>query len=415
MFQVSTLLPEAGKSLATMKEDALIDPKRPKVKKEEPAGEKVQSKAEMKRLAKQAEQARKKAEKAAAKAAAAGGAAPAEATPAESEEKPAEPVEEKPAEASKEEEAPKEAGQDKPQEEEVKGESTINDLQINYKEDFFGKPAFLTVSGQLGAENYACAMGDVYTFGPTFRAELSHTSRHLAEFWMIEPELAFITYDDLKDCAEDYLKFCLKFALENNYADIEKMEQWEQEQSRKSKQGKKEMDLIARLKQVVETPFKRLSYTEAIEILQAEGKKAKFKVKVEWGIDLGSEHERYLVEKIFKGPVILTDYPADIKAFYMRQNDDGKTVQALDVLAPEIGEIIGGSMREERLEKLDDMIVKKGLNKDQYDWYRELRQYGTVPHGGFGLGFERLVMMATGIENIRDVIPFPRTPGQAEF
>jgi asparaginyl-tRNA synthetase len=259
-------------------------------------------------------------------------------------------------------------------------------------------------------------MGDVYTFGPTFRAENSHTSRHLAEFWMIEPELSFIDFDELKSCAEDYLKYCLKFALANNRADIEMLEKFEHDNELKKKaKDQKETKLIDRLQQVIDTPFVRLTYTEAIEELKKVEKKAKFQVKVEWGIDLGSEHERYLVEKIYNGPVILTDYPMKIKAFYMRLNDDKTTCQAMDVLAPEIGEIIGGSMREERLDVLDEMIVQKGLNIEQYDWYRELRKFGTIPHGGFGLGFERLVMMATGIENIRDVIPFPRWPGNADF
>lgn len=363
MFQVSTLLPEQGKAIKEMK--SLYDPKKPlpsaasEAKPVVAATDEPMSKAQLKKLAKAAEVAKKKADKAAA----AKGEAPA--APAEE----AKAEETAPVEAPKTESAPAAA------EEESKGEvSEFQDFQVNYKQDFFGKPAFLTVSGQMGAENYACAMGDVYTFGPTFRAENSHTSRHLAEFWMIEPELAFINYDDLKDCAEDYLKFCLKFVLDGNRSDIERLEQFEKDLTeKKGKNAKKELDLVARLEQVVNTPFKRLTYTEAIELLQAESKKAKFDVKVEWGIDLGSEHERYLVEKIFKGPVILTDYPKAIKAFYMRVNEDGKTCQALDVLAPEIGEIIGGSMREERLEFLDKMIEEKGLNKEQYDWYRELR------------------------------------------
>lgn len=296
-------------------------------------GEQKMSKAQLKKLAKQKYEAEKKAKKAAES-----GAAPVE-------------------EEKKEEE----------KKEEVKGfdwdaqPDNWKDRHVNYKKDFFGKPAMLTVSGQLAVENYACAMSDAYTFGPTFRAENSHTARHLAEFWMIEPELSFINFDELKDCAEDYLKFCLKYALENNLQDIEYLEQFEKENVKKGKSKPKEMDLVARLRQVIETPFMRLPYTEAVEVLKAEEAKAKFVEKVEWGIDFGSEHERWLVEKVYKRPVILTDYPKKIKAFYMRVNDDDNTCQAMDILAPEIGEIIGGSMREERLDKLDAMLAEKGL------------------------------------------------------
>ena len=269
----------------------------------------------------------------------------------------------------------------------------------------FGKPSFLTVSGQLSVENYACALSDCYTFGPTFRAENSHTSRHLAEFWMIEPELAFATLEDNMSCAEDYLKYCLQYVMTNNAEELAFFDQFV------------EKGLVARLQKVVDTPFKKVTYTEGVEILERDikDKKVKFDNKVFWGVDLASEHEKYLTEKIFEGPIILYNYPKDIKAFYMRMNEDGKTVQAMDILVPRIGEIIGGSAREERLENLDRRIEECHLDKESYWWYRQLREYGTVPHCGFGLGFERLVMMASGVENIRDVIPFPRAPGQAEF
>jgi len=275
--------------------------------------------------------------------------------------------------------------------------------KIDYSKDFFGKPSFLTVSGQLSVENYCCALSSVYTFGPTFRAENSHTSRHLAEFWMIEPELAFADIHDDMDCAEDYLKFCVRYAMEHNRADLEFFDR------------QVEKGLIARLENLLAEPFKRLTYTEAIDILIKESKKAKFKVPVEWGMDLGSEHERYLAEKIYKKPTVLYNYPKDIKAFYMRLNEDDKTVSAMDVLAPGIGEVIGGSQREERLDVLDRRITEMGLEPKDYWWYRDLRRFGTVPHSGFGLGFERLIMLTTGIENIRDVIPYPRYPGHAEF
>jgi len=286
---------------------------------------------------------------------------------------------------------------------EKKGLPMTPDKKIDYSQDFFGKPSFLTVSGQLSVENYCCALSNVYTFGPTFRAENSHTSRHLAEFWMIEPELAFADIKDDMDCAEDYLKYCVRYAMEHNRSDLEFFEK------------QVEKGLIARLENLLAEPFQRLTYTEAIDILKKEEKKAKFTQAVEWGMDLGSEHERYLAEKIYKKPTVLYNYPKDIKAFYMRLNDDNKTVAAMDVLAPGIGEVIGGSQREERLEVLDRRIQEMGLEPKDYWWYRDLRRYGTVPHSGFGLGFERLIMLTTGVENIRDVIPYPRYPGHAEF
>ena len=276
---------------------------------------------------------------------------------------------------------------------------------VDYKKDMFGKPAFLSVSGQLNVETYAVGLSDVYTFGPTFRAENSHTSRHLCEFWMIEPELAFATIEDDMDCAEDYLKFCLKYVLKNNMDDLKFFDE------------RVEKGLIERLHKVVDTPFKRVPYTEAVEILEKDikEKKLKFENKVYWGCDLASEHEKYLTDKVFCGPIIVYNYPKDIKAFYMKMNEDGKTVQAMDVLVPKIGEVVGGSAREDRLDLLDKRIEEMNLDKEAYWWYRDLRKYGSVPHAGFGLGFERLVMMATGIESIKDVIPFPRAPGQAEF
>lgn len=248
-------------------------------------------------------------------------------------------------------------------------------------------------------------MGDVYTFGPTFRAENSNTSRHLAEFWMIEPELVFADLTDLMDCAEDYTKYCVRYILENNKDDVAYFNK------------EVDKDLLVRLEQLASVAFKRLSYTEGIDILLEDlaAKKVKFEKKPVWGTDLGSEHERYLAEKVFKQPVIVYNYPKEFKAFYMKQNDDGKTVQAMDMLVPGIGELIGGSAREENLEKLDKMLEEKGLCQADYWWYRETRKFGTQPHAGFGLGFERLVMLCTGIENIRDTIPFPRTPKKADF
>ena len=361
---------------------------------------------------------------------------------------------------------------------------------VDYKNDFFSKATYLTVSGQLEVENFACAMCDVYTFGPTFRAEVSHTSRHLAEFWMIEPEMCFADLFDDIECGENYLKFCLKYVLENNQSDLEFLEK------------SIEKGLIERLKNVVENEFKRLPYTEAIEILKeavkkdkklfiekkeltpeekeklAQEKKAKAEAKkkakeekkkakqakkegekeeekkeeekkeepkkeeepkkkeepkqeepkkeestkkedenrnIYWGMDLASVHERYLTEQVFKKPVILYNYPKEIKSFYMKQNPDGKTVAAADILVPKIGEIIGGSQREESYEKLLERMKELNMDIDSYKWYLDLRKFGSVPHSGFGLGFERLVMMATGIENIRDVIPYPRFPGHADF
>lgn len=269
------------------------------------------------------------------------------------------------------------------------------------KEEFFGKPAFLTVSGQLEGEIISCALSDIYTFGPTFRAENSNTSRHLAEFWMIEPEMAFADLAADMECAESYLKFCISYALENCQEDLLFFDKFVAN------------GLLERLRHVAETPFVRFTYTEAIEILQKSSKD--FEFPVQWGCDLQSEHERYLAEEHCKKPVILTDYPAQIKAFYMRQNDDGKTVAAMDVLVPKIGEIIGGSQREERLDVLTQKIDAMGFQREDYWWYLELREFGSVPHAGFGLGFERLLLFITGMENIRDVIPFPRYPGHAEF
>lgn len=271
----------------------------------------------------------------------------------------------------------------------------------DFTKDFFGKPAYLTVSGQLEGEILALALSDIYTFGPTFRAENSNTSRHLAEFWMIEPEMAFADLKADMECAESYLKFCVRYVLEHCKEDIEFFDKFI------------ENGLISRLEHVANSPFAHLTYTNAVDILQKAPQK--FEFPVHWGADLQSEHERYLAEEHCKKPVILTDYPAQIKAFYMRANEDGKTVAAMDILVPKIGEIIGGSQREERLDRLENKIAQHGLNKEDYWWYLELREYGSVPHAGFGLGFERLVLFVTGMENIRDVIPFPRFPGHAEF
>jgi asparaginyl-tRNA synthetase len=272
---------------------------------------------------------------------------------------------------------------------------------IDYKQDFFGKETFLTVSGQLNVETYACALSNVYTFGPTFRAENSNTTRHLAEFWMIEPEVAFAELKDVAQLAEDMLKYVFKAVLAERADDMAFFAERVDDKA------------ISRLQQIVESSFVRMDYTDAITILQNCGKK--FEYAVEWGVDLQSEHERYLAEVHVGAPVILQNYPKDIKAFYMRMNEDGKTVAAMDILAPGIGEIIGGSQREERLEQLDARMDAMGLNKEDYSWYRDLRRYGTVPHAGFGLGFERLVSYVTGVGNVRDVIAFPRTPGNAEF
>lgn len=290
--------------------------------------------------------------------------------------------------------------------------------EVDYKEDFFGKPVNLTVSGQLEAELGALALGQVYTFGPTFRAENSNTSRHLAEFWMIEPEVAFNDLKDNMDLTEDFLKYIVSYVLENCKDDLKFLhDRDEKEQQAKPAAQRNEMGLIDRLKFVAENDFKRLTYTEAIDVLRNSKpyKKKKFQYDVEWGIDLQSEHERYLVEKEFKCPVILTDYPAKIKAFYMRQNDDDKTVAAMDVLFPGIGEIVGGSQREERLDMLKRKCADFSIPEEELWWYLDTRKFGTVPHAGFGLGFERMVMFVTGMTNIRDVIPFPRTPQNAEF
>ncbi|SMC34660.1 asparagine--tRNA ligase [Cellulophaga tyrosinoxydans] len=293
------------------------------------------------------------------------------------------------------------------------------DGQIDFKQDFFGKETNLTVSGQLEAETYAMALGKVYTFGPTFRAENSNTSRHLAEFWMIEPEVAFNDLDANMDLAEDFIKDVINYVLTNCKEDLEFLEQRLLDEEKSKPQAERsDMALIEKLKFVAENNFKRVSYTEAIDILKnsTPNKKKKFQYIIEeWGADLQSEHERFLVEKHFKCPVILFDYPAKIKAFYMRLNDDGKTVRAMDILFPGIGEIVGGSQREERLDVLKEKIKALDIDEKELWWYLDLRKFGTAVHSGFGLGFERLVLFATGMGNIRDVIPFPRTPQNAEF
>jgi asparaginyl-tRNA synthetase len=272
---------------------------------------------------------------------------------------------------------------------------------VDYTKDFFGKETFLTVSGQLNVETYACALSKVYTFGPTFRAENSNTTRHLAEFWMIEPEIAFADLSDAADLAEEMLKYVFQAVLDERSDDMAFFQQ------------RVDKTVVDRMNSVINNDFVRLDYTDAITILENCDKK--FENKVSWGVDLNSEHERYLAEEHFNGPVVLQNYPKDIKSFYMRLNDDGKTVAAMDILAPGIGEIIGGSQREERLDVLDARLAEMNLNQDDYSWYRDLRRYGTVPHSGFGLGFERLVAYATGMQNVRDVIPFPRTPNNAAF
>ncbi|WP_274474093.1 asparagine--tRNA ligase [Mangrovimonas aestuarii] len=293
------------------------------------------------------------------------------------------------------------------------------DGQIDYSKDFFGKETNLTVSGQLEAETYAMSLGKVYTFGPTFRAENSNTSRHLAEFWMIEPEVAFMDLAGNMDLAEDFMKYVLNYVLENNKEDLEFLESRLIDEDKKKPQAERsEMTLTEKLRFVVDNNFKRVSYTEAIDILRNSkpNKKKKFNYIIEeWGADLQSEHERYLVEKHFNCPVILFDYPANIKAFYMRLNEDGKTVRAMDILFPGIGEIVGGSQREERLDVLKEKMAALGIEEEELWWYLDLRKYGSAVHSGFGLGFERLVMFVTGMGNIRDVIPFPRTPQSAEF
>ena len=293
------------------------------------------------------------------------------------------------------------------------------DGTVNFTQDFFGKETNLTVSGQLEAEAYAMALGKVYTFGPTFRAENSNTTRHLAEFWMIEPEVAFCELDGNMDLAEDFIKSVLTYVIDQCKNDLEFLEQrYAKTENKKPQAHRSSMGLLEKLHFVVDHTFKRVSYTEAIDILKNSkpNKKKKFQFPInEWGADLQSEHERYLVEKYFKCPVILFDYPASIKAFYMRLNDDGKTVRAMDVLFPGIGEIAGGSQREERLEVLKEKIKAIGLDEKELWWYLDLRTFGTAVHSGFGLGFERLVQFATGMANIRDTIPFPRTPQNAEF
>ena len=275
------------------------------------------------------------------------------------------------------------------------------DGSVDYSQDFFGKQTSLTVSGQLEGELGAMALGEIYTFGPTFRAENSNTPRHLAEFWMIEPEMAFYEIEDNMVLAEDFIKYLVRYALENCMDDL------------KFLNDMFDKELIERLEGVVKTEFVRLTYTEGIRILEASGEK--FEFPVSWGVDLQSEHERYLVEKHFKRPVIMTDYPKEIKAFYMKQNDDGKTVRGMDVLFPKIGEIIGGSEREASLEKLEARINELGMSHETLEWYLDTRRFGSAPHSGFGLGFERLLLFVTGMSNIRDVIPFPRTPKNCEF
>jgi len=293
------------------------------------------------------------------------------------------------------------------------------DGSINFKEDFFGRNTNLTVSGQLEGELAATAFGDIYTFGPTFRAENSNTARHLAEFWMIEPEMAFCDLEDNANLAEEFIKYIIKYAMDNNREDLEFLAQRLADEEKQLPQDKRsEMGLIDKLEFVLNNHFERLTYAEAIDILKESNhnKKKKFQYPVTgWGMDLQSEHERYLVEKHFKKPVILTNYPKEIKAFYMRQNDDGKTVAAMDILAPGIGEIVGGSQREERLDKLEQRMKEMNVPADQLWWYLDTRRFGTVPHAGFGLGFERMVQFVTGMNNIRDVIAFPRTPKSAEF
>lgn len=297
--------------------------------------------------------------------------------------------------------------------------SRNEDGSINYKEDFFGKATNLTVSGQLEAELAAMALGDVYTFGPTFRAENSNTARHLAEFWMIEPEMAFSDLEDDMNLAEEFIKYIIKYALENNREDLDFLAmRLTEEEKQKPQNERSEMGLIEKLEFVINNSFERLTYTEAIEILKEStpNKKKKFQYLVnEWGIDLQSEHERYLVEKHFKKPVILINYPKEIKAFYMRQNEDGKTVAAMDILAPGIGEIVGGSQREERLDVLEKRMQEMNIPVEEMNWYLDTRRFGTAPHAGFGLGFERMIQFVTGMTNIRDVIPFPRFPKNAEF
>lgn len=270
------------------------------------------------------------------------------------------------------------------------------------------------MSGQLNVENFCCSLSNVYTFGPTFRAENSHTTRHLAEFWMIEPELAFADLSDVMDCGEAYVKFCLKYILENNRPDLEFLTEWMKQS--KEKDIKEKKDLVQFISQMIEKPFARVSYTDAIKILKSAIEQGKqFENPVDWGTDLATEHERFLAEVVLKQPVFVYNYPRSFKAFYMKVNEDQKTVASCDLLCPLVGELIGGSQREEELDVLEESIKLKGLDMKSYWWYLNLRKYGTIQHGGFGLGFERLIMMCTGMQNIRDVIPFPRYPGSAEY
>jgi asparaginyl-tRNA synthetase len=292
------------------------------------------------------------------------------------------------------------------------------DGSVNFHDDFFGRATNLTVSGQLEGELGAMAFSDIYTFGPTFRAENSNTARHLAEFWMIEPEMAFYDLEDNMDLAEEFIKYIIRYAMEQNRTDLEFLAQrLADEEKQKPQQERSDLGLLEKLELVMNNRFERISYTEAIQILldSPAYKKKKFKYEVQWGIDMQSEHERYLVEKHFKKPVIVSGYPKAIKAFYMRQNDDGKTVAAMDILAPGIGEMVGGSQREERLDKLVERMQEMHIPTEEMWWYLDTRRFGTVPHAGFGLGFERMVQFVTGMTNIRDVIAFPRTPKNAEF
>lgn len=300
----------------------------------------------------------------------------------------------------------------------LNGAPVTEDGAIDFKEDFFGKSTNLTVSGQLEGELGATAFSEIYTFGPTFRAENSNTSRHLAEFWMIEPEMAFCDIEDNMNLAEAFIKYLIAYVMKHNREDLEFLDARLKDEEKSLPQDKRsELGLIEKLEFVLNNDFERITYTEAIDILLASPayKKKKFQYDVKWGIDMQSEHERYLVEKHFKKPVIVRNYPKDIKAFYMRQNDDGKTVAAMDILAPGIGEIVGGSQREERLEYLEKRMHEMHIPADELWWYLDTRRFGTVPHAGFGLGFERMVLFVTGMTNIRDVIPFPRTPKTAEF
>jgi len=291
--------------------------------------------------------------------------------------------------------------------------------KVDYSEDFFGSKTNLTVSGQLEAELAAMALGQVYTFGPTFRAENSNTSRHLSEFWMIEPEVAFADLEENMDLAEEFLKYCIQYCITHCEDDLRFLDsRLENEEKSMKKEERSEMGLLEKLQFVIENDFVRLTYREAIDILRNSkpNKKKKFKYIIEgFGADLQSEHERYLVEKKFKKPVIITDYPKGIKAFYMKQNEDGETVRAMDILFPQIGEIVGGSQREENLEKLEQRMDEMKVDKEELWWYLESRKFGSCTHSGFGLGFERLIMFVTGMKNIRDVIPFPRTPQNADF